>query len=38
MTDEDRDLLAVLVRMKDASGKFGLCVMEHSQSQKLKLR
>ncbi len=25
MTDEDRDLLAVLVRMKDASFKFGLC-------------
>jgi len=34
MVDEDRDLLAVLVRMKDASGKFGLGVMEHSQSQK----
>jgi len=34
MVDEDRDLLAVLVRMKDTSGKFELGIMEHSQSQK----
>jgi hypothetical protein len=37
MTDEDRDLLAVLVQMKDTSGKVGLGFMEHSLSQEARV-
>jgi hypothetical protein len=39
MADEDRDLLAVLVRMKDTSGKVGLWVSWNTAClKKLKLR
>ncbi len=34
MTDEDRNRFGRASPGKDASGKFGLGVMEHSQSQK----
>ncbi len=39
MADEDRDLLAVLVRMKDTSGKVGLWVSWNTAClKKLELR